>query len=63
MPTYDVFREENRSGGSVDHLGTVKAHDTEQAQREAEAQFECHKFSHLYVRLEEADNAESGEQT
>ena len=59
MPTYDVFREENRAGGSVDHLGTVKAHDAEQAQREAEAQFECHKYSHLYVRLQEADNAES----
>lgn len=47
---YDVFRAENRAGGAEQWLGTVEACDIEQAQIEAEGQYECRETCSIYVR-------------
>lgn len=47
---YDVFRAENRTNGRIDHLGQIEAVDAEQAQYEANGQFECRDTCSLYVR-------------
>ena len=52
---WNVFRAENRKSGREDWIGTVEAGDAEQAQTEAEGQYECGETCSLYVRL--ADEA------
>lgn len=48
--TFDVFRAENRAGGSTDHVGNVTADNADDAQAEADATFECDRVHNLYVR-------------
>lgn len=53
--TWDVFRDENRAGGSSEHVGTTQAPDGEAAQWNAEREFECRPTQHLHVTLSVAD--------
>lgn len=54
MQSYDVFRSENRAGGSTEHVGTIEAIDADNALEMAQAYHECDHVHHLWV--DEASN-------
>lgn len=53
---FDVFRDENRRGGSSDWLGEVEADSLEGALADAASDWDCDNVHYLWVAEQECDD-------